>query len=129
MPYQTARAQSLSNHGQLCYSGPYLLAKSIPKPGQCAAEMIATAWPQPGLGLLGPSPSPGHKMSADLYPLTLEPIVADQIWARAGEDAPEDAALPGSFFGTLLMAGGNPRGNAGPTSGRSLAPLRHILGP
>ena len=68
-------------------------------------------------------------MSADLYPLTLEPIVADQIWARPGEEAQEDEVLPGNFFGTLLMAGGNSRVAAGPESGRSIAYLRQVWGP
>lgn len=67
--------------------------------------------------------------SADLYPLTLEPIVADQIWARPGEEASPDESLPPIFFGTLLMAGGGSRIVAGPQAGRSISYLRQIWGP
>lgn len=68
-------------------------------------------------------------MSADLYPLTLEPIVAALIWARPGEASQENEALPDNFFGTLLMADGNSRVAAGPQAGRSLAYLRQEWGP
>ncbi|MDR0881747.1 MAG: hypothetical protein LBP55_04300 [Candidatus Adiutrix sp.] len=69
-------------------------------------------------------------MSNDLYPLTLEPLVAEQLWSgRPGEPAPEEENLPPGFSsGTLFMATSNSRVAGGPQSGRGLGYLRQLLG-
>jgi len=64
-------------------------------------------------------------MGTEIYPLTLEPIVAEQFWGQ-DPDLPQDDNLPPGFLGTLWMATDNSRISAGPQAGRGLAYLRQI---
>lgn len=65
--------------------------------------------------------------SAELYPITLEPSVAEQPWGLSEDFSAEESALKG-FSGTLLMAAGNSRAAAGPLAGRNLGYLRQLWG-
>jgi len=65
--------------------------------------------------------------SAELYPVTLEPSVAEQPWGLSEDFSAEESALRG-FSGTLLMAAGNSKAAAGPLAGRSLGYLRQLWG-
>jgi len=68
-------------------------------------------------------------MSTELYPLTLEPIIGEQIWGRFSDPPPEEEELPPGFsLGTLWLATDNSRVTAGPQAGRSLGHLRQIWG-
>ena len=68
-------------------------------------------------------------MSIELYPLTLEPIVAEHFWGRAAESAPADETLPPGFnLGTLWMATDNSRIAAGPQAGKGLGYLKQLWG-
>ncbi|MDL2260383.1 hypothetical protein LJB99_05880, partial [Deltaproteobacteria bacterium OttesenSCG-928-K17] len=67
-------------------------------------------------------------MSTELYPLTLEPLVAEQIWGRSVE-LPDDGSLPAAFLGVMVMVAANSRVVAGPEAGRSLSYLRQMWGP
>ena len=69
-------------------------------------------------------------MGAELYPLTLEPIVAEHFWGRSAEMAPADETLPPGFnLGTLWMATDNSRIAAGPQAGKGLGYLKQLWGP
>lgn len=68
-------------------------------------------------------------MSTELYPLTLEPAIGEQIWGRFSEPPPADESLPPGFsLGTLWLATDNSRVAAGPQAGRSLGHLRQLWG-
>lgn len=64
-------------------------------------------------------------MSAELYPLTLEPMVAEQLWGFS-EKISTDETVPTGFNGTLLLAVGNSKIAAGPLAGKSLGHLRQL---
>ncbi|MDR2946760.1 MAG: hypothetical protein LBV79_08450, partial [Candidatus Adiutrix sp.] len=66
-------------------------------------------------------------MSTELYPITLEPVVADQPWGLS-DDFHGDEAIPRGFSGTLLMAAENAKAAAGPLAGRSLGSLKQLWG-
>ena len=66
-------------------------------------------------------------MSAELYPVTLEPAVADQPWGLSEAFSAEESILKG-FSGTLLMAAAHSKAAAGPLAGRSLGYLRQLWG-
>ena len=61
------------------------------------------------------------------YPLTLEPIPAEQVQDRSGRPWPM-GEVPESSLGTLWLATDISRVAAGPQAGRSLGYLRHLWG-
>ena len=63
----------------------------------------------------------------DLYPLTLEPIPAEQFQDRSGRPWPA-GEVPEFSLGTLWLAADASRAAAGPQAGRGLAYLRHLWG-
>lgn len=68
-------------------------------------------------------------MSTELYPLTVEPSIGEQIWGRFSYPPPPDEGLPPGFsLGTLRLATDNSRVAAGPQAGRSLGQLRQLWG-
>jgi hypothetical protein len=68
-------------------------------------------------------------MSNELYPLTLEPSIADQFWTRPTSSTFSAESGPGEFSqGTMWMATVNSRVAAGPQAGRSLGQLKHLWG-
>ncbi len=69
-------------------------------------------------------------MSNELYPLTLEPIIADQFWGRPGSPSFAEEGGSAEFRqGTMWMATVNSRVAAGPQAGRSLGQLKQLWGP
>lgn len=68
-------------------------------------------------------------MSSELYPLTLEPAIGEQLWGRSGDPPPPEEGLPPGFSqGTLWLATDNSRVAAGPQAGRTLGQLRQFWG-
>ncbi|MDR2725624.1 MAG: hypothetical protein LBC90_06095 [Candidatus Adiutrix sp.] len=63
----------------------------------------------------------------EIYPLTLEPIPAEQFQDRSGRPWPA-GEVPEFSLGTLWLAADASRVAAGPQAGRSLAYLRHLWG-
>ena len=61
------------------------------------------------------------------YPLTLEPIPAEQFQDRSGRPWPA-GEVPAGNFGTLWLATDISRVAAGPQAGRGLGYLRHLWG-
>jgi hypothetical protein len=63
----------------------------------------------------------------ELYPLTLEPIPAEQFQDRSGRPWPA-GEVPEFSLGTLWLAADASRAAAGPQAGRGLGYLRHLWG-
>ena len=63
----------------------------------------------------------------ELYPLTLEPIPAEQFHDRSGRPWPA-GEVPEFSLGTLWLAADASRVAAGPQAGRGLGYLRHLWG-
>ncbi len=65
--------------------------------------------------------------NSELYPLTLEPIIADQFWGRASTSFSEET---NEFTqGTMWMATEISRVATGPMAGRSVGALKQVWGP
>lgn len=67
-------------------------------------------------------------MSTELYPLTLEPIIAEQFWGRPDSSFYEDGPSSDYTFGTIWMATENSKVGAGPQTGRNLGYLKQRWG-